>query len=296
MAQKALTLIRQLNRLYDEEGRAFRVEQIAGGFHLMTRPAFADWLRRLAGTPAEVRLSVPAIETLAVVSYRQPVLRADIEAIRGVACGEILRQLMERDLVRIHGRSEELGRPFLYGTTTRFLHLFGLASLDELPRSEILRRLAPDDAAATSQQQQVEGDTAVVMTEGASVMLLEADVASGDARWVDPDSDAPAVDPTVTMDDDDDENSKTTSTTMMMTISMTTTKMRTMMRTMMRTTTSTTISTTTTTTMKSGKTKTKSLTMTTTSGKKSTTMKTRTKIGRTKMRTRTTTKKTSPNV
>ena len=79
------------------------------------------------------------METLAVVAYRQPVLRAEIEAIRGVNCGEILRQLMERDLVRIGGRSDELGRPYLYTTTKRFLQLFGLQNLDDLPRALALR-------------------------------------------------------------------------------------------------------------------------------------------------------------
>jgi segregation and condensation protein B len=128
-----------LNNLYDASGRAFRVEEVAGGFQLLSRKRFARWLRRLTHTPSELRLSAPAMETLAVVAYRQPVLRADIEAIRGVNCGEILRQLMERDLVRISGRSEELGRPYLYSTTKRFLQLFGLRDLDQLPRAEVLR-------------------------------------------------------------------------------------------------------------------------------------------------------------
>jgi segregation and condensation protein B len=114
---QARTLVRRLNSFYDEVSRAFRVEEVAGGFQLLTRPKFAPWLRRLGHVPPEIRLSSPAMETLAVVAYRQPVLRADIEAIRGVNCGEILRQLMERDLVRIGGRSEELGRPYLYTTT-----------------------------------------------------------------------------------------------------------------------------------------------------------------------------------
>jgi segregation and condensation protein B len=86
-------------------------------------------------------LSAPALETLAVIAYRQPVPRADIEAIRGVNCGEILRQLMERDLVRISGRGEDLGRPYLYSTTKRFLEIFGLVQLDELPRADALRSL-----------------------------------------------------------------------------------------------------------------------------------------------------------
>lgn len=136
---QARTLIRRLNGLYDQAGRAFRVEQVAGGFQLLSRRKFAPWLRRLEHVPRETRLSAPALETLAVIAYRQPVPRADIEAIRGVNCGEILRQLMERELVRIGGRSDELGRPYLYATTKRFLQVFGLVSLDELPRAEALR-------------------------------------------------------------------------------------------------------------------------------------------------------------
>jgi segregation and condensation protein B len=136
---EARTLIRRLNDLYDRSGRAYRVERIAGGYQLMTRPQLATWIRRLGHVPHETRLSAPALETLAVIAYRQPVLRSDIEAIRGVNCGEILRQLMERDLVRIGGRSEELGRPFLYATTKRFLCLYGLESLERLPRVEVLR-------------------------------------------------------------------------------------------------------------------------------------------------------------
>jgi segregation and condensation protein B len=136
---EARTLVRKLNRLYDTEGSAFRVEEVAGGFQLMSRSKFARWLRRLHSQPVEIRLSAPAMETLAVVAYRQPVLRAEIEAIRGVQCGEILRQLIERDLVRIVGRSEELGRPLLYGTTRQFLQVFGLRHLDELPRRELLQ-------------------------------------------------------------------------------------------------------------------------------------------------------------
>lgn len=139
-ATEARTLIRQLNELLDRRGYAFRVEEVAGGYQMMTRPVFARWIGRLQFVPGEERLSGPALETLAVVAYRQPVARAEIEAIRGVSCGEILRQLMDRDLVRLRGRSPELGRPYLYGTTKRFLQLFGLRSLECLPRAADLRR------------------------------------------------------------------------------------------------------------------------------------------------------------
>ncbi len=148
---EARTLVRRLNRWYDAAGCAFRAEELAGGFRLMTRAKFGSWLRRSLGAPAEVRLSGPALETLAVVAYRQPVLRAQIEAIRGVDCGEILRQLMDRDLVRTAGRADELGRPYRYATTRRFLQVFGLRHLDDLPRAHLLR---PPDAPAGGPREQ----------------------------------------------------------------------------------------------------------------------------------------------
>ena len=101
---------------------------------MTTRPAYSPWLGRFADPAAgSTRLSGAAAETLAIVAYRQPVVRAEVEAIRGVGCGEVLRQLLEVDLLRIVGRSEQLGRPLLYGTTGRFLELYGLGSLDDLP-------------------------------------------------------------------------------------------------------------------------------------------------------------------
>ena len=136
---EARTLVTHLNRQFDERGRAFRAEVVAGGYQLVTRPKFAAWLRRLGHVQGELRLSAPAMETLAVVAYQQPVMRADIEAVRGVSCGEVLSHLLQQDLVRISGRSHELGRPYLYNTTKRFLQVFGLKSLDQLPRADLLR-------------------------------------------------------------------------------------------------------------------------------------------------------------
>ena len=140
---EARTLIRRLNQAYDESGSAFRAEEVAQGFQLLSRPALGAWLRRLYYSPVETRLSAPAMETLAVVAYRQPVVRAEIEAVRGVECGEMLRQLMDRDLVRTAGRSDELGRPYRYATTRRFLQVFGLRHLEDLPPSEALRPTQP---------------------------------------------------------------------------------------------------------------------------------------------------------
>jgi segregation and condensation protein B len=132
-ATQARTLVAELNDLYDSHGRGFRIEQLAGGSRMMTRSVVAPWLRRLGVLAPAIRLSWPMMETLAVVAYRQDVTRADVESVRGVACGEILRQLMQLDLVRISGRSEDLGRPYLYGTTKRFLKICGLPSINALP-------------------------------------------------------------------------------------------------------------------------------------------------------------------
>ena len=142
-ATEVRTLIRQINQSLDAQGRAYRVEEVAGGYAMMTRSHFAPWLRRLSYVPGAMKLSQSALETLAVVAYRQPVLRANVEAIRGVNCSEVLKQLMELDLVRISGRSEDLGRPYLYGTTRRFLQMFGLRSADRLPRMAWVNQTQP---------------------------------------------------------------------------------------------------------------------------------------------------------
>ncbi|MCH8343664.1 MAG: SMC-Scp complex subunit ScpB [Planctomycetes bacterium] len=128
--------VEQLNAQYDQTGRSFRAERLAGGWQLLTLPAFAPLLARLHRQRQESRLSPAALETLAIIAYRSTqggIMRAEIEAIRGVACGEVLRGLLERRLIRIVGRAEQLGRPMLYGTTTHFLKVFGLPGTDALP-------------------------------------------------------------------------------------------------------------------------------------------------------------------
>lgn len=126
--------IEQLNRRYDEMGASFRIEAIAKGYQLLTLPEYDTWIQKLHKAREDSRLSPAALETLAIVAYKQPLLRADIEAIRGVAVGDMLVRLRDMGLVRIVGRAEEIGRPLLYGTTTRFLDVFGLASLKDLPK------------------------------------------------------------------------------------------------------------------------------------------------------------------
>ena len=125
-----------LNAEYERSGRAFRIEKVAGGVRIMTLPEFADDVAKFHQARQSQKLSRAALETLAVIAYRQPVTRASLEAIRGVACGEVLRTLVDRRMVTITGRAEELGRPMLYGTTKQFLELFGLSSVKDLPSVE----------------------------------------------------------------------------------------------------------------------------------------------------------------
>jgi segregation and condensation protein B len=131
-------LIERLQALYEQDRTAFQVEELAGGFQLLTRPEYHPWLARLQRAGQELRLSAAARETLAIVAYRQPITRADVEAIRGVQSGDMLHQLMEKGLLRIAGREDSLGRPVLYATTRKFLQLFGLRSLRDLPQAQEL--------------------------------------------------------------------------------------------------------------------------------------------------------------
>jgi len=132
--------IQALNDKYQANNNAFRIEQIAGGYQMLTLSAYNLWLGKLLSARSDSKLSPAALETLAVIAYKQPVMRADIEAIRGVAAGELIRGLMYKGLVKIVGRAEVLGRPMLYGTTKKFLEIFGLNSLKDLPKVEELKK------------------------------------------------------------------------------------------------------------------------------------------------------------
>ncbi|MBI4230787.1 MAG: SMC-Scp complex subunit ScpB [Planctomycetes bacterium] len=131
------TLVKQaveaLRERYRGGDRALSIEEVAGGYRLVTLPCASEAIGRLRPSRASQKLTVAAVETLAVIAYRQPVSRADIESVRGVQAGPVLQGLLERDLIRIAGRSDTPGRPLMYGTTRRFLELFGLPSLDDLP-------------------------------------------------------------------------------------------------------------------------------------------------------------------
>ncbi len=145
-------------------GRAFEVRENAAGWQLVTKPDFAPWLRQLFPENRSQRLSAPALETLAIIAYRQPITRGDIEAVRGVAVDGVMQTLLDRGLVRIAGRAEIPGRPLLYETTQFFMEHFGLKDLDELPNAGELRRIAlPTAEAPETQPELPEGSPAAEM-------------------------------------------------------------------------------------------------------------------------------------
>ena len=127
------SLIQTLNTEYATSGRAFHIQEVAGGYQLVTDQALAPWIKRALDQPKPDAVSTAALETLAIVAYRQPITKAEVEAIRGVDVTASLETLVERRFVRVAGRKESPGRPFLYGTTTEFLRHFGLKSLEALP-------------------------------------------------------------------------------------------------------------------------------------------------------------------
>lgn len=156
--------IQSLRREYLESGRAFDLLEVAGGYQLLTRPEFAPYLDRFDTIPRPTRLSAPALESLAIIAYRQPIGRLEVEYVRGVGSAGVIRTLQERGLIDIVGRGEGIGRPLLYGTTPRFLEHFGFQSLEDLPRPDelpvVLRDrtspILPDEATDPGDSEQLE--------------------------------------------------------------------------------------------------------------------------------------------
>lgn len=130
--------IRNLQQGYLEGERAFDIVELGEGFQILTRPEFAPYLERFDTIPKPSRLSGPALETLAIIAYRQPIGRLEMEYVRGVSSSGVIRTLQDRGLIEVSGRGEGIGRPLHYSTTTRFLEHFGFRSLDDLPRPEEL--------------------------------------------------------------------------------------------------------------------------------------------------------------
>jgi segregation and condensation protein B len=150
-----------LKAAYDDSGRAFELREVADGVQLMTRPEFAPYLERFDTVPKSSRLSGPALEALAIVAYRQPISRMEIEYIRGVNSTGVIRTLLDRELIRAVGRGEGVGRPVLYGTSGRFMEHFGFPSMEHLPRPEelpvVLRERAPPEERAEEDERLEDG-------------------------------------------------------------------------------------------------------------------------------------------
>lgn len=164
--------VQELKVDYTQQGRSFQIQEVAGAIQLISQPQFAPWLKQLYEEHRSQRLSQPALETLAIIAYRQPITRADIEGVRGVAVDGVMQTLLERGFVTITGRAEVAGRPMLYGTTRVFLEHFGLNDTNELPAVEELRRVnlnlpestaaaaAPSPDAAPEQPEETNGEPA----------------------------------------------------------------------------------------------------------------------------------------
>lgn len=130
--------LEELRRHYDDDGHGVELVEVGGGWQILTRPEYTETIERAQLAARPQRLSAAALETLAIIAYRQPLGRAEIEEIRGVGCGQMLKSLHERELIEVVGRGEGMGRPLLYGTTPGFLEQFALRHLGELPRADEL--------------------------------------------------------------------------------------------------------------------------------------------------------------
>jgi segregation and condensation protein B len=147
--EQLAALLEELAREHEAAGRSYRLACVAGSWQFVTQPDYAPWLKALVGHKARPpRLSQPALETLAIVAYRQPITRAEVEQVRGVAVDGVMQTLLERGLIEQRGRAEVIGRPMTYGTTPLFLEYFGLAALDNLPAADELRRIPVEKPAA----------------------------------------------------------------------------------------------------------------------------------------------------
>ena len=163
------TCIEELNSEYNSSNRSFSIKEIAGGFQMLTDPVYSKWISSLYKKPAD-RMTGPALETLAIIAYRQPITRSDIEIIRGVNVDGVLHTLEERSLIRTRGRVDAPGRPILYGTTTEFLQHFGLKSLEDLPK---LKEFQESDLDFVKEQQKSQ----VIDTQTGQLSMVDKGIA-----------------------------------------------------------------------------------------------------------------------
>lgn len=195
---------------YDDADRAFQVVEVAEGYQVLTRPEFDPYLERFDNVPRPSRLSGPALETLAIIAYRQPIGRVEVEYIRGVGASGVIRTLQERRLIDVVGRGEGLGRPLLYGTTRFFLEHFGFRSMEDLPRPDelpvVLRERTPlglDDDEDDESALEVSTEAGAASEDGTAV---EEDVAEAEVAVEDEGMAAPEVVSEGEVDDDGSED------------------------------------------------------------------------------------------
>ena len=181
--------IQQLEKEYAETERSFEVRESAAGWQLVTKAEFSPWLRQLFPENRQARLSAPAMETLAIIAYRQPITRGDLEAVRGVAVDGVMQTILDRGLIRIAGRSDIPGRPLLYETTQHFMEHFGLKTLDDLPNAAELRKIPLPKAEVPESVKAAETETA--SEEQASAEVPNADPALSESASTGISSDAP---------------------------------------------------------------------------------------------------------
>jgi len=151
--------VASLNSRYMESGNSFRIREIAGGYQIYIVPEYAGFVQELFSRRRKLRLTRAALETLAIVAYRQPVTRVDIEQIRGVASDGVLHNLVEKNMITIRGRAETVGKPLQYGTTDEFLKFFGLNSLDDLPKMSEIEELVGSEGAESEIELNLEDDS-----------------------------------------------------------------------------------------------------------------------------------------
>jgi segregation and condensation protein B len=156
-ADEIRTALQALQQEYDARQGGFHLREVAGGFQFRTRPHYNEWVKRLLA-PKPPRLSRAALETLAIIAYKQPVIRSDVEHLRGVDCGGVLRALLERNLIRVLGRKNIPGRPLIYGTTRRFLEVFDLKDLKDLPSPEEIESVAREKFDLTDEPEPADTD------------------------------------------------------------------------------------------------------------------------------------------
>ena len=184
--------IRFLKDEYDDAERAFQIAELAEGYQILTRSEFAPYLERFDNVPRPSRLSGPALETLAIIAYRQPMGRIEIEFVRGVGSTGVLKTLLDRELIDVVGRAEAMGRPVLYGTTQRFLEHFGFKSLEDLPRPEelpvILRERIPLGPEEVPEEDEAGKPDSEQLTLGEGVAAV-GEVIEAEATAEEPDED-----------------------------------------------------------------------------------------------------------